>query len=102
MQHYQVPSAKYSNNIKHDISLGLAGDYIAQLHGSCSPDSSPSLRAAMDKASRHLSGVVDDLGPVPVSAPGVPGTMEHLSQTQQLAWQQPCPTLLSPAVHLKN
>ena len=39
MQHYQVPSAEYSSYINHVISLGLAGDYIAQLHGSCSPNS---------------------------------------------------------------
>ena len=71
MQHYQVPSAEYSSYINHVISLGLAGDYIAQLHGSCSPNSPPALRAAIDQACRHLSGVVDDLQPVPASAPGV-------------------------------
>ena len=71
MQHHQVPSAEYSSYIYHIISLGLAGDYIAQLHGSFSPDSPSSLRAAIDQACRHLSGVVDDLQPVPVSAPGV-------------------------------
>ena len=76
MQHYQVPSAEYSSSINHVISLGLAGDYIAQLHGSCSPDSPPSLRAAIDQARKHLSGVVDDLQPVPASAPGV-----HSSET---------------------
>ena len=79
MQHYQVPSAEYSSYIHHVISLGLAGDYIAQLHGSCSPDSPPSLRAAIDQACRHLSGVVDDLQPVPASAPGV-HSLETLGQ----------------------
>ena len=71
MPHTQVPSAEYSSYINHVISLGLAGDSIAQLHGSCSPNSPPSLRAAIDQACRHLSGVVDDLQPVPASAPGV-------------------------------
>ena len=61
------------------LRLGLAGDYIAQLHGSCSPDSPPSLRAAIDQACRHLSGPVDDLQPMPVSAPGV-HTLETLGQ----------------------
>ena len=42
MQHCQVPSAEYSSYINHGISLGLAGDYIAQLYGSCSPDRPPS------------------------------------------------------------
>eukprot|EP00891_Asterochloris_glomerata_P004378 jgi/Astpho2/4378/Aster-00002 len=79
MHDYQVPSAQYSSYINHVISLGLAGDYIAQLHGSCSPDSPPSLRAAIDQACRHLSGVVDDLQPVPVSAPGV-HSLENLGQ----------------------
>ena len=71
MQHYQVPSAEYSSYINHVISLGLAEDYIAQLRASCSPNSPPFLRAAIDQACRHLSGVVDDLQPVPASAPGV-------------------------------
>ena len=66
MQHYQVPSAEYSNYINHVINLGLAEDYIAQLRASCSPNSPPSLRAAIDQACRHLSGLVDDLQPVPV------------------------------------
>eukprot|EP00891_Asterochloris_glomerata_P009159 jgi/Astpho2/9159/Aster-07803 len=79
MQHYQVPSAQYSSYINHVINLGLAGDYIAQLHGSCSPDSPRSLRAAINQACRHLSGVVDDLQPVPVSALGV-HTLETLGQ----------------------
>ena len=79
MQHYQVPSAEYSSYINHVISLGLAGDYIAQLHSSCSPDSPPSLRAAIDQACKHLSGVVDDLQPVPASAPGV-HSLETLGQ----------------------
>ena len=79
MQHYQVPSAEYSSYINHVISLGLAGDYIAQLHGSCSPDSPTSLGAAIDQACRHLSGVVDDLQPVPGSAPGV-HNLETLGQ----------------------
>ena len=79
MQHYQVPSAQYSSFINHVISLGLAGDYIAQLHGSCSPDSPPSLRAAINQACRHLSGVVDDLQPVPVAALGV-HRLERLGQ----------------------
>ena len=79
MQHYQVPSAQYSSYINHVINLGLAGDYIAQLHGSCSPDSPPSLRAAINQACRHLFGVVDDLQPVPVSALGV-HSLETLGQ----------------------
>ena len=79
MQHYQVPSAQYSSYINHVINLGLAGDYIAQLHGSCSPDSPRSLRAAINQACRHLSGVVDDLQPVPVSALGV-HSLETLGQ----------------------
>ena len=79
IQHSQVPSAEYSSYINHVISLGLARDYIAQLHGSCSPDSLPSLRAAIDQACRHLSGLVDDLQPVPASAPGV-HSLETLGQ----------------------
>ena len=79
MQHYQVPSAEYSSYINHVISLGLAEDYIAQLRASCSPNSPPSLRAAIDQACRHLSGVVDDLQPVPASAPGV-HSLETLGQ----------------------
>ena len=85
MQHYQVPSAQYSSYINHVINLGLAGDYIAQLHGSCSPNSPCSLRAAINQACRHLSGVVDDLQPVPVSALGV-----HSSET--LGQQNGAPT----------
>ena len=76
MQHYQVPSAEYSSYIKHVISLGLAQDYIAQLHASNSP---PPLRAAIKQACRHLSGVVDVLQPVPVSVHGVP-SLETLGQ----------------------
>ena len=72
MQHYQVPSAEYSSYIKHVISLGLAQDYTAQLNASCSSNSPPPLRAAIKQACRHLSGVVDDLQPVPVSVHGVP------------------------------
>ena len=79
MQHYQVPSAEYSSNINHVISLGLAQDYIAQLHASCSSNSPPPLRAAINQACRHLSGVVDDLQPVPVSVHGVP-SLETLGQ----------------------
>ena len=79
MQHYQLPSAQYSSYINYVIDLGLAGDYIAQLHGSCSPDSPRSLRAAINQACRHLSGVVDDLQPVPVSALGV-HSLETLGQ----------------------
>ena len=79
MQHYQVPSAEYSSYINRVISLGLAEDYIAQLRASCSPNSPPSLRAAIDQACRHLSGLVDDLQPVPVSAPGV-HSLETLGQ----------------------
>ena len=96
MQHYQVPSAEYSSYINHVISLGLAQDYIAQLHASCSSNSPPPLRAAINQACSHLSGVVDDLQPVPVSVHGVPSleTLGQQSQTQQLAWQQPCLTLL--------
>ena len=67
MQHYQVPSAEYSSYISHVISLGLAEDYIAQLRASCSSSSPPPLRAAIDQACRHLSGLVDDLQPVPAS-----------------------------------
>eukprot|EP00891_Asterochloris_glomerata_P003639 jgi/Astpho2/3639/Aster-07842 len=67
MQHYQVPSAEYSSYISHVISLGLAEDYIAQLRASCSSNSPPPLRAAFDQACRHLSGLVDDLQPVPAS-----------------------------------
>ena len=67
MQHYQVPSAEYSSYISHVISLGLAEDYIAQLRASCSSNSPPPLRAAIDQACRHLSGLVDDLQPVPAS-----------------------------------
>ena len=79
MQHYQVPSAEYSSYINHVISLGLADDYMAQLRASCSPNSTPSLRAAIDQACRHLSGLVDDLQPVPVSVPGV-HSLETLGQ----------------------
>ena len=79
MQHYQVPSAQYSSYINHFINLGLAGDYLAQLHGSCSPDSPPCLRVAINQACRHLSGMVDDLQPVPVSALGV-HSLETLGQ----------------------
>ena len=79
MQHYQVPSAEYSSYINHIISLGLAEDYIAQLHASCSSNSPPPLRAAINQACRHLSGVVDDLQPVPVSVHGVPN-LETLGQ----------------------
>eukprot|EP00891_Asterochloris_glomerata_P008679 jgi/Astpho2/8679/Aster-05249 len=57
MQHYQLHQPF--------ISLGLAEDYIAQLRASCSPNSPPSLRAAIDQACRHLSELVDDLQPVP-------------------------------------
>ena len=79
MQHYQVPSAEYSSYINHVISLGLAQDYIAQLHASCSSNSPPPLRAAINQACRHLSGLVDDLQPVPVSVHGVP-SLETLGQ----------------------
>eukprot|EP00891_Asterochloris_glomerata_P005126 jgi/Astpho2/5126/Aster-06337 len=79
LSHYQVPSAEYSSYIIHVISLGLADDYTAQLRASCSPNSPPSLRAAIDQACRHLSGVVDDLQPVPASAPGV-HSLETLDQ----------------------
>ena len=100
MQHYQVPSAEYSSYINHVISLGLAQDYIAQLHASCSSNSPPPLRAAINQACRHLSGVVDDLQPVPVSVHEVP-SLETLGQQNgapvpdaALAWQQLCLTLL--------
>ena len=79
MQHYQVPSVEYSSYINHVISLGLAQDYIAQLHASCSSNSPPPLRAAINQACRHLSGLVDDLQPVPVSVHGVP-SLETLGQ----------------------
>ena len=74
-----MPSAEYSSYINHVISLGLAEDYIAQLHASCSSKSPPPLRAAIDQACRHLSGLVDDLQPVPVSAPDV-HSLETLGQ----------------------
>ena len=70
MPQLQVPSAEYSSYINSVISLGLAEDYTKQLRASCFPDSPVSLRAAIDQACRHLSGVVDDLQPVPVSTPG--------------------------------
>ena len=57
MQHCQVPSAAYSSYINLVISLGLAEVYIAPLRASCSPNSPPSLRAAIDQACRHLSPV---------------------------------------------
>ena len=76
MQHYQVPSAEHSSYTNHVINLGLAEDYIAQLRASCSPNRPPPLRAAIDQACRHLSGVVDDLQPVPIS-----GTVVHTSET---------------------
>ena len=79
MQHYQVPSAEYSSYINHVISLGLAEDYIAQLRASCSPNSPSPLRAAINQACRHLSELVDDLQPLPASAPGVPSS-ETLGQ----------------------
>ena len=71
MQHWQVSSAEYSSYINLVISLGLAEDYNAQVRASCSPNTPPSLRAAIDQACGHLSGLVDDLQPVPASAPGV-------------------------------
>eukprot|EP00891_Asterochloris_glomerata_P007102 jgi/Astpho2/7102/Aster-08466 len=44
MQHYQVPSVQYSSYINHVINLGLAGDYIAQLHGrKVAPQTAPVL-----------------------------------------------------------
>ena len=79
MHHYQVPSAEYSSYVNHVISLGLAENYIAQLHGSCCANSPPSLKAAINQACRHLSGVVDDLQSEPVFAPGV-HNLETLSQ----------------------
>ena len=79
MQHCQVPSAEYSSYINHVVSLGLAQDYIAQLHATCSSNSPPPLRAAINQACRHLSGLVDDLQPVPASAPGV-HSLETLGQ----------------------
>ena len=69
----------HSSYINHVISLGLAEDYTAQLRASCSSNSPPSLRAAIDQACRHLSGVVDDLQPVLASAPGV-HSLETLGQ----------------------
>ena len=79
MQHYQVPSAEYSSCISHVISLGLAEDYIAQLRASCSSNSPNTLRAAISQACRHLSEVVDDLQPLPVSVHEVP-SLEPLGQ----------------------
>ena len=79
MQHYQVPPVEYSSYINHVISLGLAEDYIAHLRASCSPNSPPSLRAAIDQTCRHLSGLLIDLQPVPASAPGV-HSLETLGQ----------------------
>ena len=106
MQHYQVPSAEYSSYINHVISLGLAQDYMAQPHARCSSNSTPHLRAAINQACRHLFGVVDDLQletgcsqcqylsmECPVKRLWA-SRMVHQSQTQQLAWQQPCLTLL--------
>ena len=72
MQHYQAPSAEYSSYINLVISLVLAQGYIAQQHRSCSSNSPPPLRAAINQACRHLSGAVDDLKPVPVSVHEVP------------------------------
>ena len=74
-----MPSAGHSSYINHVISLGLAQEYIAQLHASCSSNSPPPLRAAINQACRHLSGVVDDLQPVPVSVHEVP-SLETLGQ----------------------
>ena len=79
MQHYQVPSAEYGSCINHVVSPGLAQDYIAQLHASCSSNSPPPLTAAINQACRHLSGLVDGLQPVPASAPGV-RSLETLGQ----------------------
>ena len=72
IDHYQVPSAEYSSYTNHVTSLGLAQDYVAQLHASCSSNSPPPLGAAINQACRHLSGAVDDLQPVPVSVHEVP------------------------------
>ena len=67
-KHYQVPSAEYSSYVNHVISLGLAGNYIAQMRGNCSSKSlspePPSIKPA-----DTVSGVVDDLQLVPVSRP---------------------------------
>ena len=97
MQHYQVPSAEYSSYIIHVISPRLADDYMAQLRASCSPNSTPSLRAAIDQACRHLSGLVDDLQPVPVSVPGV-HSLETLGQHNGA----PVPAAVSLAAAMPN
>ena len=64
------------------------------MHGSCAQDSPRSLRAATDQACRHLSGVIDDLQPVLVSAPllrrkpapyGAPNARECLSYIMGMA-----------------
>ena len=69
MLHYQIPSTEYSNYIGHVVNLGLAEDYIAHLRASCAPEKTPANRIhAVEQACRHLSGVVDELQPVPVFA----------------------------------
>ena len=100
MQPYQIPSAEYSTYINHVISLGLAEDYIAQLRASCSPNSTPSLRAAIDQACRHLSGLVDDLKPVPVSAPSVHSPL-NLQYSEESQNSRQLHTLLALPLHLR-
>ena len=69
MLHYQIPSTEYSNYIGHVVNLGLAEDYIAHLRASCASEKTPANRIhAVEQACRHLSGVVDELQPVPVFA----------------------------------
>lgn len=69
MLHYQIPSTEYSNYIGHVVNLGLAEDYIAHLRASCASENTPVNRIhAVEQACRHLSGVVEELQPVPVFA----------------------------------
>ena len=69
MLHYQIPSTEYSNYIGHVVNLGLAEDYIAHLRATCATEKTPANRIhAVEQACRHLSGVVDELQPVPVFA----------------------------------
>ena len=65
-EHAAVPATICSTSyIKQVVSLELAGYCLAQLRASCSSDSFPSLRTTADQACRHLSGVVNDIQPVP-------------------------------------
>ena len=98
MQHYQMPSAEYSNYINHVVSLGLAEDYIAQLRASCSSERPLSLRAAITQAADTclewwmISSQCRSL-PLVCPAGDFCSRMEHQSQTLQVAWAQPCLSL---------